>query len=84
MAWVLTTLSHGGRRAVAGDERTCRRPPRPQWLTRPSLFLHGVAAAYWIGALAPLATMAHRRNDDLPRVLKQVFAHRGAAGRASC
>src|SRR5215213_1004516 len=43
----------------------------PQWLTRPSLFLHGVAAAYWIGALAPLATIVRQRNDDLPRVLKQ-------------
>ena len=43
----------------------------PQWLTRPSLFLHGVAGAYWIGALAPLAAMARQRNDDLPRALKQ-------------
>ena len=40
-------------------------------MTRPSLFLHGVAVAYWIGALAPLAAMAHRRKDDLPRALKQ-------------
>lgn len=46
----------------------------PQWLTRPPLFLHGIAAAYWIGALAPLAAMAHRRNDDLPRVLKRFSA----------
>ena len=30
--------------------------------------------AYWIGALAPLAAMARRRNDDLPRVLKQFSA----------
>ena len=25
----------------------------PQWLTRPAVFLHGVAVAYWIGALCP-------------------------------
>jgi copper transport protein len=30
--------------------------------------------AYWIGALAPLAAMARRRNDHLPRVLKQFSA----------
>ncbi len=46
----------------------------PQWLTRPSLFLHGVAVAYWVGALAPLAAMAHRRDDDLPRVLMRFSA----------
>lgn len=26
----------------------------PQWLTRPAVALHGVAAAFWIGALIPL------------------------------
>src|SRR5690349_8019760 len=70
MARVLTTLSMAGvglSLATSGHAATAS----PQWLTRPSLFLHGVAVAYWIGALAPLAAMAHRRNDDLPRVLKQ-------------
>ncbi|HEY3793998.1 MAG TPA: copper resistance protein CopC [Bradyrhizobium sp.] len=46
----------------------------PQWLTRPSLVLHGVAVAYWIGALAPLAVMARRRTDTLPRVLNRFSA----------
>lgn len=46
----------------------------PQWLTRPSLFLHGVVAAYWLGALAPLAAMAFRRSDDLPRALHRFSA----------
>jgi copper transport protein len=27
----------------------------PQWLTRPSVFVHGMAAAFWVGALVPLA-----------------------------
>jgi copper transport protein len=73
IARVLTTLAMAGvglSLAVSGHAATAS----PQWLTRPSLFLHGVAAAYWIGALAPLAAMAHRRNDDLPRVLKQFSA----------
>jgi copper transport protein len=61
MAGVGLSLAASGHAATAA----------PQWLTRPSLFLHGVAAAYWIGALAPLAAMAHRRKDDLPRALKQ-------------
>jgi copper transport protein len=43
----------------------------PPWLTRPSLFLHGVAVAYWVGALAPLAVMAHRRSERLPRTLRR-------------
>jgi copper transport protein len=46
----------------------------PQWVTRPSLFLHGVAVAYWAGALAPLTAMAWRRNDALPRALKRFSA----------
>ena len=41
----------------------------PQWLTRPSLFLHGIGVAYWVGALAPLAIMARQRKDALPRAL---------------
>ncbi len=64
MAGVGLSLAASGHAATAA----------PQWLTRPSLFLHGVAVAYWVGALAPLAAMAHRRNDDLPRVLRQFSA----------
>ena len=46
----------------------------PQWLTRPSLFLHGIGVAYWVGALTPLATMARRRGSELPRVLAKFSA----------
>jgi copper transport protein len=46
----------------------------PQWLTRPSLFLHGIGIAYWIGALAPLAVLARRRGSDLPLVLARFSA----------
>ena len=64
MAGVGVSLAASGHAATAS----------PQWLTRPSLFLHGVAVAYWIGALAPLALMAQRRNTGLPRALKQFSA----------
>ena len=83
MAWVLTTIAMAGvglSLAASGHAATAS----PQWVTRPSLFLHGVAAAYWIGALAPLAAMAHRRNDDLPRVLKQFSAWRCRWSGCSC
>jgi copper transport protein len=64
MAGVGLSLATSGHAATAS----------PQWLTRPSLFLHGVVVAYWVGALAPLAVMARRRHDDLPRALKQFSA----------
>ncbi len=35
---------------------------QPQWLTRPVVFVHGVAAAFWIGALVPMA--AALRSPD--------------------
>jgi copper transport protein len=73
IAWVSTSLAMAGvglSLAASGHAATAA----PQWLTRPSLFLHGVAVAYWVGALAPLAAMAHRRNAELPRVLTQFSA----------
>jgi copper transport protein len=39
----------------------------PQALTRPALFLHGIAVAFWIGALAPLAgILLTRKQAALP------------------
>ena len=70
VARVLTMLAMAGvgvSLATSGHAATAT----PQWLTRPSSFLHGVAAAYWIGALAPLAAMARLRDNTLPLVLKQ-------------
>ncbi|MCK1359955.1 CopD family protein [Bradyrhizobium sp. 199] len=32
----------------------------PEMLTRPALFLHGLAVAFWIGALAPLGALASK------------------------
>jgi copper transport protein len=37
----------------------------PQWLTRPTMFLHGAAVAFWVGALMPLAAMARRPSGAL-------------------
>ena len=35
------------------------------------MFVHGIAVAYWVGALAPLITTARRRHDDLPWAIRQ-------------
>jgi copper transport protein len=69
-ATALAIVGTGLSLAASGHAATAS----PQWLTRPSLFLHGIAVAYWVGALAPLAVMAYRCNDDLPRTLKRFSA----------
>ena len=54
---ILTALAMAGAGsalAASGHASTAS----PQWLTRPSVFLHGVGVAYWVGALVPLAAMA--------------------------
>src|SRR4029450_10047652 len=66
ISWVLTTLAIVGvglSLAASGHAATAS----PQWVTRPSLFLHGVAVAYWIGALAPLAVMTRRPREHVRR-----------------
>jgi copper transport protein len=69
IAWVLTSLAMAGTGlslALSGHAATAA----PQWLARPSVFIHGVGVAYWVGALAPLAAMARRRSSDLLRALR--------------
>jgi len=53
--------------ALAATGHAATAPP--QWLMRPAVFLHGIAVAYWIGALAPLAALAWRRADSLLAVV---------------
>jgi copper transport protein len=43
----------------------------PQWLTRPSVFVHGVGVAFWAGALGPLAVMVWRLTEGLLPVLNR-------------
>ncbi len=43
----------------------------PQWFTRPTVFLHGVGVAFWVGALTPLAAMTLRPADGLLPVLNR-------------
>jgi copper transport protein len=55
--------------ALAATGHAATAPP--QWLMRPALFLHGIAVAYWIGALAPLAALTWRRADSLLPTLRR-------------
>ena len=69
IAWVLTGVAIGlVGLSLATSGHAATAPP--QWLTRPSLFLHGVGVAFWLGALAPLAAMAWQRDELLPWTLK--------------
>jgi copper transport protein len=46
----------------------------PQWLTRPAIFLHGVAIAFWAGALLPLAGLLRARSSESISALR-CFSH---------
>jgi copper transport protein len=70
IAWVLTSLAMigvGFSLATSGHAATAP----PEWLTPTLVFVHGIAVAYWVGALAPIVVMARRRHSSLPRVLRQ-------------
>ena len=41
----------------------------PQWLTGPAVFVHGIAVAFWIGALVPLGILLARDGVDVGRAL---------------
>ena len=41
----------------------------PEWVTGPAVFVHGVAIAFWVGALAPLIALARKRNGTVLPVL---------------
>jgi copper transport protein len=73
VSWILTAAAMlGVGLSLATSGHAAAAPP--QWLTRPSLFLHGVGVAYWVGALARLAAMARRRADTLRSALQRFSA----------
>jgi copper transport protein len=61
MAGVGLSLAFSGHAATAS----------PEWVTRPAIFIHGAAVAFWIGALAPLVALGRKRNGEfLPALLR--------------
>lgn len=61
----LAMIGVGASLAISGHAASA--PPR--WLTPALVFVHGIAVAYWVGALTPLAAMSLRRDQALPRAL---------------
>jgi copper transport protein len=59
LAGVGFALAASGHAATAG----------PELITRPAVFLHGVAVAFWVGALLPLGA-ALRRGDGRAELLR--------------
>ncbi|WP_042775709.1 copper resistance CopC/CopD family protein [Sinorhizobium fredii] len=43
----------------------------PQWLTRTAVFLHGIAVAFWAGALVPLGLALARRTPSSTGMLRR-------------
>lgn len=43
----------------------------PQWLTRPLVFLHGAAIAFWVGALAPLGLALRQQPAEARAFLRR-------------
>ncbi|RWM02059.1 MAG: copper resistance protein CopC [Mesorhizobium sp.] len=62
-------LGVGGALAASGHASAAE----PQWLTRPLVFLHGTAIAFWAGSLAPLA-LALRREPAEAKVFLRRFS----------
>jgi copper transport protein len=52
----LALLGVGAALVASGHAATAK----PQWLTRPAIFLHGIGVAYWVGALVPLLRISAR------------------------
>jgi copper transport protein len=52
--------------ALAASGHAATAPP--EILTRPTVFVHGVAIAFWLGALVPLVAMLRRPQPALPVV----------------
>lgn len=64
---VLALIGLGSALAASGHAGTAP----PQWLTRPSVFLHAVGIALWVGALAPLGLQIARRSPNAAATLRR-------------
>ncbi|MBZ9764866.1 CopD family protein [Mesorhizobium sp. CA8] len=62
-------LAVGAALAVSGHASAAE----PQWLTRPLVFLHGTAIAFWAGSLAPLG-LALRQQPAEAKVFLRRFS----------
>ena len=79
VAWQSPSMSSAWRRtaaAMAGvglslSTSSHAATAAPEWVTGPAVFVHGVAVAFWVGALAPLLALSRKRNGEvLPALLR--------------
>lgn len=64
---VLALLAAGAALALSGHASAAH----PQWLMRPTVFLHAVAVAVWIGALIPLGLALKRGETGAIHALRR-------------
>lgn len=64
---VLALVAVGGALAASGHASAAH----PQWLTRPSVFLHGVGIAFWAGSLVPLGAALAAPGDGAAATLRR-------------
>jgi copper transport protein len=70
VASALAMLGAGLALASSGHAATAD----PQWLMRPAVFVHAMAVAFWIGALAPLAGLFASRDPVARPALRRFSA----------
>ncbi|TPN79402.1 copper resistance protein CopC [Mesorhizobium sp. CU2] len=63
----LALLGAGAALAASGHASAAE----PRWLTRPLVFLHGTAIAFWAGALAPLGLALRRQPSEAQLFLRR-------------
>jgi copper transport protein len=69
MSWKLTATAMAGV-GLSLSTSSHAATASPEWVTGPAVFVHGVAAAFWIGALAPLLALSRNRTGALPVLLR--------------
>src|SRR6478752_2978527 len=68
MSWKLTAAAMAGV-GLSLSTSSHAATAAPEWVTGPAVFVHGVAVAFWVGALAPLIALARKRNGTVLPVL---------------
>jgi len=68
MSWKLTAVAMAGV-GLSLSTSSHAATAAPEWVTGPAVFVHGVAIAFWVGALAPLIALARKRNGTVLPVL---------------
>jgi copper transport protein len=69
MSWKLTATAMAGV-GLSLSTSSHAATASPEWVTGPAVFVHGVAAAFWIGALAPLLALSRNKTGALPVLLR--------------